>query len=105
PPHSAATPPPLPSSPTRRSSDLRPRVARLVRLPGQVHAPRHPTPLPRLVEADGHERDQEGEGGREARHPAGAQQGQAREGVNARSEEHTSELQSLTNIVCRLLLE
>src|SRR5215213_5673221 len=26
-------------------------------------------------------------------------------GVEARSEEHTSELQSLTNIVCRLLLE
>src|SRR5262249_56215520 len=27
------------------------------------------------------------------------------ESCNARSEEHTSELQSLTNIVCRLLLE
>src|SRR5438046_5718029 len=27
------------------------------------------------------------------------------EGVIARSEEHTSELQSLTNLVCRLLLE
>src|SRR5438093_12356899 len=26
-------------------------------------------------------------------------------GVGARSEEHTSELQSLTNLVCRLLLE
>src|SRR5438046_7903129 len=26
-------------------------------------------------------------------------------GANARSEEHTSELQSLTNLVCRLLLE
>src|SRR5438093_7892810 len=25
--------------------------------------------------------------------------------INARSEEHTSELQSLTNLVCRLLLE
>ena len=25
--------------------------------------------------------------------------------VNTRSEEHTSELQSLTNLVCRLLLE
>src|SRR5438093_9641674 len=28
-----------------------------------------------------------------------------RDGVGRRSEEHTSELQSLTNIVCRLLLE
>src|SRR5437016_7578992 len=27
------------------------------------------------------------------------------EGINIRSEEHTSELQSLTNLVCRLLLE
>src|SRR5438093_6782818 len=27
------------------------------------------------------------------------------EGIPARSEEHTSELQSLTNLVCRLLLE
>src|SRR5438093_3933923 len=29
----------------------------------------------------------------------------ALEGVRVRSEEHTSELQSLTNLVCRLLLE
>src|SRR5256885_12980360 len=43
------------------------------------------------------------------RHRAGAQPrhltgGQVREGV-ARSEEHTSELQSPCNLVCRLLLE
>src|SRR5258706_591382 len=30
---------------------------------------------------------------------------QARGDIDARSEEHTSELQSLTNLVCRLLLE
>src|SRR5258706_5557000 len=29
----------------------------------------------------------------------------ARDGIGTRSEEHTSELQSLTNLVCRLLLE
>src|SRR5437016_12085280 len=29
----------------------------------------------------------------------------AASGLSARSEEHTSELQSLTNLVCRLLLE
>src|SRR5262249_61712427 len=31
--------------------------------------------------------------------------GQARQPMDGRSEEHTSELQSLTNLVCRLLLE
>src|SRR5262249_61629620 len=47
-------------------------------------------------------------------HPCHGQHAQTREafdprqrfsGVFCRSEEHTSELQSLTNIVCRLLLE
>src|SRR5437016_10305175 len=37
--------------------------------------------------------------------PAGTAQAQAQPGRVARSEEHTSELQSLTNLVCRLLLE
>src|SRR5437016_11420493 len=37
-------------------------------------------------------------------HPQDSQCGAAREST-ARSEEHTSELQSLTNLVCRLLLE
>src|SRR5262249_61887668 len=37
---------------------------------------------------------------------APAAEGSARRGTSeARSEEHTSELQSLTNLVCRLLLE
>src|SRR5258706_4755623 len=31
--------------------------------------------------------------------------GEVERGLNPRSEEHTSELQSLTNLVCRLLLE
>src|SRR5258706_4637553 len=36
----------------------------------------------------------------------GISEGKSRHGRNARrSEEHTSELQSLTNLVCRLLLE
>src|SRR5262249_62373006 len=41
------------------------------------------------------------------RAPAGHQlcQSRARSHRDARSEEHTSELQSLTNLVCRLLLE
>src|SRR5438046_1813227 len=36
---------------------------------------------------------------------AGNESGAVRKHVSARSEEHTSELQSLTNLVCRLLLE
>src|SRR5262249_61224431 len=38
-------------------------------------------------------------------HPAAAPQRPERHRRGARSEEHTSELQSLTNLVCRLLLE
>src|SRR2546430_13593913 len=48
-------------------------------------------------------------GGRFARwHPSGAPSGlsyPARDLSHARSEEHTSELQSQSNLVCRLLLE
>src|SRR5688572_31073085 len=40
-----------------------------------------------------------GHGGR------GCGQGQERRGADLRSEEHTSELQSQSNLVCRLLLE
>src|SRR5262249_61194844 len=39
------------------------------------------------------------------RRAAGSWAGEGAEVVDCRSEEHTSELQSLTNIVCRLLLE
>src|SRR5438093_6398557 len=40
-----------------------------------------------------------------AQHLADAGDGAARADPGVRSEEHTSELQSLTNLVCRLLLE
>src|SRR5205085_11237203 len=40
----------------------------------------------------------------EPQHPAGAD-GRGRRGARGRSEEHTSELQSQSNLVCRLLLE
>src|SRR5262249_61709851 len=74
-------PRPLHSSPTRRSSDLGAKVPDIAAglAPGiaQVAAAgyRSPASLP------------------DDQHPA------------VRSEEHTSELQSLTNLVCRLLLE
>src|SRR5437016_9121372 len=47
--------------------------------------------LPAAVPAEGARRD--------------THQGTRRQAEAARSEEHTSELQSLTNLVCRLLLE
>src|SRR5690606_40124867 len=66
----------LPSFPTRRSSDL----------PGQVPASGRPhTPWRIDGRPAGYRQDPSGQGGR--------------------SEEHTSELQSRENLVCRLLLE
>src|SRR5688500_19790560 len=79
----------LPSFPTRRSSDL----ARIVpqRPRGQVPLPR--TPRPHQRPRDGPRRDRG-----HARSVQPIRQA-------ARSEEHTSELQSPCNLVCRLLLE
>src|SRR5262249_61816000 len=85
--HCSGAHPPLPSFPTRRSSDLlrlrrpgarRDDLRRLHRGPGRVP-----------VRPEGHGQHRH----RGSRLPA------------RRSEEHTSELQSLTNLVCRLLLE
>src|SRR5260221_4727421 len=55
-------------------------------------------------------RDGQAEGGRGALAPSGRRHGQAghgprRLGLLERSEEHTSELQSHSDLVCRLLLE
>src|SRR2546427_3400153 len=46
-----------------------------------------------------------GRGGDEASAPAGALEGVLKRNRARRSEEHTSELQSQSNLVCRLLLE
>src|SRR2546423_5665839 len=43
--------------------------------------------------------------GRERLHGRPGSRGRARDGPGGRSEEHTSELQSLAYLVCRLLLE
>src|SRR2546430_11345875 len=101
----SGTPRNLPSSPTRPFSDLlrhgpRRRAARLdvrehVLLadpPPQAGAGHAPEFLERDVVLLGQAQHQR----REAPAPAG---------VRARSEEHTSELQSQSNLVCRLLLE
>src|SRR5262249_56338080 len=89
-------PPPqlLPPFPTRRSSDLAPLAAAIMAPPlqgeaispvpartaKQIVAPRERPAAPRPTEALAPQSE-------------------------TRSEEHTSELQSLTNLVCRLLLE
>src|SRR5262249_61151307 len=75
----------LPSFPTRRSSDLQRAPAR--GLEGRGPAPRGAHP-PRRSE-----------------HVHPPQRRPPRPRGRPRSEEHTSELQSLTNLVCRLLLE
>src|SRR5438046_255456 len=104
-PSSACTPSPLPPFPTRRSSDLDEvplgfapladeavelGLALLLNLVVAWHVAegfvRRQVVHTRLVEIDMH------------------QIGQSLEQAFLRSEEHTSELQSLTNLVCRLLL-
>src|SRR5688500_19950022 len=90
--YSYAHRPHLPSFPTRRSSDLRERNERVALTRDQIDAPRQQEQRPRMrtrlpPEARGNQRRQ---------HPREAR---------ARSEEHTSELQSPCNLVCRLLLE
>src|SRR5690606_40793010 len=85
----SAAPRALHSFPTRRSSDLRGG-------PGQRRrtAPRHRAGTARLSDRDVHPVS-----------GSGAADGRARAPRRPRSEEHTSELQSRENLVCRLLLE
>src|SRR5437016_12012688 len=65
---------------------------------GARSVPRHARPRRILGTLD---RNQQQRGDRASGHGGGRRQTSA----PARSEEHTSELQSLTNLVCRLLLE
>src|SRR5262249_61717456 len=91
----------LPSFPTRRSSDLDLRALQIEALEREVDARRDR----QLAQVEAHEA-QAVEAGLECilriahRHADAASEPEAH-----RSEEHTSELQSLTNLVCRLLLE
>src|SRR5256886_4197078 len=64
-----------------------------------LHDGRHAHP------AGGAHRDQSALGARIAREDLGERAHDTRAGGGERSEEHTSELQSQSNLVCRLLLE
>src|SRR5690349_23633823 len=86
----------LRSFPTRRSSDLVPRSAQSVSTASRRSAP----------ERSASERSTRSI--RQPRSEASARRASASEQpstVNVRSEEHTSELQSRRDLVCRLLLE
>src|SRR5690606_40059623 len=91
----------LDSFPTRRSSDLRPARTAPAH-PETHHSPRR----------NRHRDPRDGEADRQPQRPGGdpAHRSAARREVprphrRLRSEEHTSELQSRENLVCRLLLE
>src|SRR5262249_61527831 len=94
-----APPRALPSFPTRRSSDLRLVAGAQAR---QVHRvgtlARHHSHRSAAI---GSTLSARRAGTRIARRAIAS----SRSATDARSEEHTSELQSLTNLVCRLLLE
>src|SRR5262249_62149862 len=86
----------FPSFPTRRSSDLRRQGLRVRPVLFQGHQ-RH-----RFVAASGSRHAHALHCHRDVAEAAG---GEGHPSQACRSEEHTSELQSLTNLVCRLLLE
>src|SRR5690606_41642027 len=96
--------PQLPPFPTRRSSDLAPtaRATNRAHLPSEkdLHEPPGSQPAPPR------ERPHRGPARRlRCARVGGAGRARARHTVVVRSEEHTSELQSRENLVCRLLLE
>src|SRR5690606_40629269 len=59
----------------------------------------------KTVETDGYNAVQIGFSQKKAKNTAGGEMGHAKKAGLERSEEHTSELQSRENLVCRLLLE
>src|SRR5205823_14729461 len=99
--HCPHPPPPLPSFPTRRSSDLaHPECGHL-----RGHPPvlvRHLLPGPWARELGIRRRRREPD---KSRNQPDDEHRVDRRHRRSRSEEHTSELQSLAYLVCRLLLE
>src|SRR5205823_14200218 len=91
----------LPSFPTRRSSDLRSRASASVLKSSSVSSERVEWPIVHTALIQQlHPTGRHGPRELQQRH-----EGQHQETAGQRSEEHTSELQSLAYLVCRLLLE
>src|SRR3712207_7125568 len=88
--------------PTRRSSDLDPRLARLEDERQVLAGQQRPEP-PRAAEQQSAVTG--AKGGREPREEVQPDPRPRRRSEGLRSEEHTSELQSRQYLVCRLLLE
>src|SRR5205814_3308601 len=103
-PHRYPTLPPLHSFPTRRSSDLIRSIAQLPhQRPFQEELSEHVQSV-RKKRAQRAARYKTG-GFASRTSPYTAAKIDSRFGFDQRSEEHTSELQSLRHLVCRLLLE
>src|SRR5205823_14253740 len=93
------------SFPTRRSSDLPREFEADPSNPPNSSVPDRPPDAPNdeLVAADAIPMQQRIEGNNELKRRSAFSRSRA--AIPARSEEHTSELQSLAYLVCRLLLE
>src|SRR5205814_8558482 len=97
--HSSSPHPHLPSFPTRRSSDLLlGHTRRIIRLGEEDLVAATPDGV-RVIDYSGKTQQREAE---DIEWDLSAAE---KEGYPHRSEEHTSELQSLRHLVCRLLLE
>src|SRR5262249_62096486 len=95
-------PPPLPPFPTRRSSDLFGVANQLFELggrPSRIYLRVDPDQVAAVASVLPATASPSREGDVQVRRPSDILV------ARIRSEEHTSELQSLTNLVCRLLLE
>src|SRR5205085_9841791 len=101
--HSCGPPRHLHSFPTRRSSDLTQRRGAGPARPQELHTETVASAgaFEALAPGDPHVFGIGSAADRQSKPPGGA----SLDGIPARSEEHTSELQSQSNLVCRLLLE
>src|SRR5690606_39812918 len=101
------SPPPTPPTQayTLPLHDALPILRRARCVPGRRPCPAHPQPCPAAAVRPGSARTAAQR--QSPHHRAGRPRDRLRRGgpARARSEEHTSELQSRENLVCRLLLE
>src|SRR5207247_11248389 len=98
-------PPDLPSFPTRRSSDLTQGVDAIARLADDVHQRGTLHARPNVEQTLAGTRAQLIQFAGHTAQTRGVDRVDADTDLTGRSEEHTSELQSRVDLVCRLLLE